>query len=238
MLHMQRQNIIKTQDRHVWILFSALVLCMAILWSIPGLQPADARPAWRYPKPFMPGFPPPPDFAGRPLFASPRPGFFPERHAGFPPPKAGFVEYREINVSSIPKTQPADVTIPLAKVDGVFIESSLLEPDKPLWCGELAQTPSLQSPAKMLRLPSSEKRHLPPERLVPPSDGLWLRAGLFMPGQAGESFLKKQSIQDSDDLSIIQTIDNRQNYSERQRTLAQSFYFPADRLQFLQVLRL
>jgi hypothetical protein len=211
---------------------------MAILWVTPGSQPADARPAWRSPKPFMSGSPPPPDSAGRSLFAFPRPEFSPERHADFPPPNARFVEYREINMSSISEILPADITVPLVQAADLSGSHSLPEPGMLSWRGEYAQTPSLQSPAKMLRLSSPEKLHLPPKRLVPPPDGLWLCAGLFMPEQAEESFLKKQPIQDSTDASIIKAIDNRQNYSERQGTLAQSFYFPADRLQFLQVLRL
>jgi len=211
---------------------------MAILWSIPGLEPADARLAWRYPKPFMPGFPPPPDFAGRPLFAFPRPGFPSERHAGFPPAKARFVEYREINVSSIPKTQPADVTIPLVKAADLFSPSSLLEPGMPIWCEEHAQTPSLQSPVKMLRLSSHEKHHRPPRRLVPPPDGRWLRAGLFMPEKGGKSLLGKQSIQESVNELTVKTLADRQKYRMEQGPLAQSFYLLSDRLQLLQVMRL
>lgn len=231
---MQRQNLIKTQDRHVWIILGALALCLVVLGFMPGLQPANARLAGYYPKPGMPGFPPPPNFAGHPGVALFRPGIPPERHPGLPAFKARFVNYRHVGGTSLLQAQLTHVPVPLTRTIDISTPVNLSEHNEHLWL-ENAQTSLSENTHARLRPPVPEMhRH---GHLVPPPDGLWSHARLLLRGQFAEFSQDKRPIQDRVEAYGIKTIPQHQS-NEGQNSLAQQSHIPKNRLQSLQVLRL
>ena len=229
---MNRQNMMKTHNRYVWILFSTLALCMLVLWTIPGLQPADAHPFRQPPRSGIPGFSPPPlDSTGYPLFAPP-PEFPLGKHGSFPPPRPGFVTYQLNNKTLYhPDTQIARIAFPLGAMSTIPVTEDLPDHNEHLWLENASISNSLHI---MLRFPGAPqfKRLVPP----PPYGGL-LRAPVLTPEVLGAFSQEKQLLQDSTGTLHRKTAVQKP-FAERPDSLTQQFSIPQDRLQQLHVLRL